>query len=95
MALIGTLLSSLLSIFTLALVGRLIFDYVRIFAPSWRPRGVVLAIAEFIYAVTDPIINFVRRFVPPLRLGPVALDLSFIVVFVGVQALQKAVMIIF
>lgn len=95
MALIGTLLNSVLSLFTVALVGRLIFDYVRIFAPSWRPRGVVLAIAELIYAVTDPIINFVRRFVPPLRLGPVALDLSFIVVFVGVQALQKAVMIIF
>lgn len=95
MALIGTLLSSVLSLFTFALVGRLIFDYVRIFAPNWRPRGIVLGLAELIYAITDPIINFVRRFVPPLRLGPVALDLSFIVVFVGVQGLQKAVMILF
>jgi len=70
------------------MVGRLILDYVRMFAASWRPRGVVLAIAEFVYAVTDPIVNFVRRFVPPLRLGPVALDLSFIVIFFGAQILS-------
>lgn len=70
------------------MVGRLILDYARIFAASWRPKGIVLAIAEFIYAVTDPIVNFVRRFVPPLRLGPVALDLSFIVIFFGAQLLS-------
>ena len=68
---------------------RQVLDYVRIFASSWRPRGIVLAIAEFVYAVTDPIVNFVRRFVPPLRLGPVALDLSFIVIFFGAQILSS------
>ncbi len=73
----------------MAMVGRLVLDYVRIFASSWRPRGIVLAIAEFVYAVTDPIVNFVRRFVPPLRLGPVALDLSFIVIFFGAQILSS------
>jgi len=77
-----------LNIFIFALVGRLILDYVRIFRPSWRPTGIVLAIAEFIFAITDPIVNFVRRFVPPLRLGPVALDLSFIVIFFGAQLLS-------
>ncbi len=73
------------------MVGRLILDYVRMFAANWRPRGVVLAIAEFIYAITDPIVNFVRRFVPPLRLGPVALDLSFIVIFFGAQLLSSVI----
>jgi YggT family protein len=71
------------------MVARLILDYARIFAASWRPKGIVLAIAEFIYAVTDPIVNFVRRFVPPLRLGPVSLDLSFIVIFFGAQLLSS------
>ena len=87
MGLLFSLLDTALNIFILALVGRLILDYVRIFRPSWRPKGIVLALAEFIFAITDPIVNFVRRFVPPLRLGPVALDLSFIVIFFGAQLL--------
>ena len=88
MSLIFNLLHTALNIFILALVGRLILDYARIFASSWRPKGIVLAVAEFIYAITDPPVNFVRRFVPPLRLGPVALDLSFIVIFFGAQLLS-------
>ena len=88
MSLLFDLLDTALNIFILALVGRLILDYVRIFKPSWRPKGIVLWIAEFIYAITDPVVNFVRRFIPPLRLGPVALDLSFIVIFLGAQLLS-------
>jgi YggT family protein len=88
LSLIFNLLHTALNIFILALVGRLILDYARIFASSWRPKGIVLAVAEFIYAITDPPVKFVRRFVPPLRLGPVALDLSFIVIFFGAQLLS-------
>jgi len=88
LGLLFSLLDTALNIFILALVGRLILDYVRIFRPSWRPKGIVLALAEFIFAITDPIVYFVRRFVPPLRLGPVALDLSFIVIFFGAQLLS-------
>jgi len=95
MAIIGTILSTIIRLFTMALIGRLILDYVRMFASSWRPRGIILALAEFIYAVTDPVINFVRKFVPPLRLGPVALDLSFIVIFVAAQLLGQLVAGIF
>jgi YggT family protein len=81
----------LLQLFLFALIGRLIFDYVRIFSPQWRPRGVILAIAELIYTITDKPLRFVRQFVPPLRLGAVALDLSFIVVFFVVQLLMRLV----
>jgi YggT family protein len=81
----------LLQLFLFALIGRLIFDYVRIFSPHWRPRGVILAIAELIYTITDKPLRFVRQFVPPLRLGAVALDLSFIVVFFVVQLLMRLV----
>jgi YggT family protein len=87
--LLFSILDTALNIFILALVGRLILDYVRIFKPSWRPQGIVLAVAEFIFSITDPAVNFVRRFVPPLRLGPVALDLSFIVIFLGAQLLSS------
>jgi len=67
----------------------LILDYARVFAPQWRPKGILLAIAEAIYAITDPVVRFVRRFIPPLRLGPVAVDLSFILIFIFVQMLSN------
>jgi YggT family protein len=84
----------LLQIFLFTLIGRLILDYVRIFKPDWRPTGVVLAVAELIYTVTDPPLRYVRQFIPPLRLGAVALDLSFIVVFFVVQLLMRIVAIL-
>jgi len=77
----GTAIVFVLQLFIISLFARVILDYIRIFSPSWRPRGVILAIAEAVYAVTDPIMRFVRRFIPPLRLGPVAVDISFILIF--------------
>ena len=76
-----------LNLFLLSLFARLILDYVRMFRPSWRPRGIIMPFAEIIYLITDNPLSFVRRFVPPLRMGPVALDLSFIVLFFGTQIL--------
>ncbi|MEN9324279.1 MAG: hypothetical protein RL414_33 [Actinomycetota bacterium] len=86
---IGSILNGILQLFILALFGRLILDYVRMFSPSWRPRGIVLFIAEIIYGATDPVMKIARRYIPPLRLGPVALDLSFLVIFFGVQILSS------
>ena len=91
MSLLVIVLKIALQIFVLSLFGRLILDYIRIFAPQWRPRGVILAIAEAIYAITNPVMRFVRRFIPPLRLGPVAIDLSFILIFIVVQMLARFV----
>jgi len=82
---VGGVLVTVLRLFLFALLGRLILDYVRMFSRTWRPRGVMLYLVEAIYAVTDKPMNFVRRFVPPLRLGAVSLDLSFLVLFFAVQ----------
>ena len=81
MSSLGSVIVFVLNIFILSLFGRVILDYVRIFSPSWRPTGIILALAELVYAVTDPIMRFVRRFIPSLRVGPVAVDISFLLVF--------------
>lgn len=94
MGAITSLIYWALNLFLLSLIGRLILDYIRIFSPNWRPTGLVLAIAELIYTITDKPLAFVRQFVPPLRLGGVVLDLSFIVVFVVVQLLMRIVFIL-
>jgi YggT family protein len=69
------------------MIARLIFDYIQIFAKSWQPKGVVLLLAELVYTLTDPPLRFLRRFIPPLRLGGVSLDLSFLVLIIVLQIL--------
>ena len=90
MTIVVTVLSALLYIFLLFLIGRLVLEYVQRFARSWRPTGVVLVLAEATYTITDPPLKLLKRFIPDVRLGNVAFDLSFTVLFVVVW-----VMIIF
>jgi len=84
---LGTYLSVPLYLFLILLIGRLVLETVQAFARSWRPAGVVLVLAEATYTVTDPPLKLLRRFIPPVRLGNVALDLSFTVLFVVVWVL--------
>jgi len=76
-------------IFFLLLMVRLVFEWIQVFAREWRPRGIVLVVAEAAYTVTDPPIRAVRRVLPPLRLGRVALDLGFLVVAIGCSILLR------
>jgi YggT family protein len=78
----------LLGIFLGLMLVRLVVDWVQVFARSWTPRGPVLFVLEIVYTITDPPILFVRRFVPPLRLGAVSLDTSFLIVLVAVYLLR-------
>jgi YggT family protein len=88
---VASILYTILWVFWILLLVRLVVDYVQMFARSWSPHGPVLLVLEVVYTITDPPIRFVRRFVPPLRLGSVAIDTSFIIVFVVVILLQRAV----
>ena len=85
-----SIILQVLGLYKLALFARIIIDYVRMFAKNWRPNSIFLAFFEFIYSITDPPMKFVQRFVPPLRLGGVALDLSFIVLLIAINLLQGA-----
>jgi YggT family protein len=78
-----------LTIYLVILIGRMIFGWVQVFARDWRPHGVLLVLAEAIFTVTDPPLKFLRRFIPPLRLGMVAMDLSFMVLFIVVLILLE------
>jgi YggT family protein len=79
------LILKLLTFFMWVLFARLIIDYVRMFARNWRPKSGVIALFEIVYAITDPPMRFVGRYVPPLKLGGVALDLSFIVILLVIK----------
>jgi len=80
-------LTYVLYLYLLLLLGRLIFSWIQAFSRSWAPHGVVLVIAEAVFTATDPPLKFLSRFIPVLRLGSVALDLSFMVLFFAVLIL--------
>jgi YggT family protein len=90
-SIVGQVLSIALFIFLLLLIFRLIMDYVFLFARSFTPRGPMIVALEATYTVTDPPLKFLRRFIPPLRLGGVSLDLSFLVLFIIVNILLTVV----
>jgi YggT family protein len=80
-----------LMVFLIVLIFRLVMDYVFQFARSWQPGKAMVVVLEATYTVTDPPLKLLRRFIPPLRFGGVALDLSFFVLMIIVYILINVV----
>jgi YggT family protein len=80
-----------LLVFFILLIARLVFDYVMMFARSWRPSGVAAVGLEVVYSVTDPPLKALRRVIPPLRLGNFSIDLGFMVLLFAVYLLMSFV----
>ncbi|WP_233201776.1 YggT family protein [Cryobacterium sp. Y11] len=74
---IGNLFYFVFFMYFLVLWGRFIVDLVRGVNRSWRPEGFLLVLVELVYTLTDPPVRFFRKLVPPLRIGPIALDFGF------------------
>lgn len=86
---IWSLLALVCFLYLLTLFGRVIFDWVQILSRNFRPKGVVLLLAEAIYTLTDPPVKFLRRLIPPLAIGQVRIDVAFLILFVGVTVLHR------
>jgi YggT family protein len=84
---IGQITHVIIWVFIALLWVRFIFDWVQVFTRSWSPRGPLLVVLEVVYSITDPPIKALRRVIPPLRLGSIALDLSFLIVLIGAYLL--------
>lgn len=83
-SIVFALLYVVVLLFFIALLIRLVYDWVQVFARSWKPRGAALVVAHGVYSVTDPPLRVLRRWLPPLRLGGISLDLGFLALFVAV-----------
>lgn len=86
---VGLVIQIVLGVFIAFMWVRFIVSWVQVFARQWNPRGVLLVALESVFSVTDPPINALRRVVPQLRIGSVALDLSFLIVFVAAYVLLQ------
>lgn len=86
--LIATIAYYVLLLFFLLMWARFVLDLAQSFSRGWRPRGAVLVLAEVTYTVTDPPIRTVRKVLPPVRLGSVALDFGWSLVMLAVVILM-------
>jgi len=86
---VAAVLYNLLTVFLVLLVLRLVFEYVFLLARSFRPSGAVAMLLELIYTMTDPPLKLLRRVLPPLRIGGIAIDLAFLVLLLVVFVLRN------
>lgn len=87
MRVLSTVLVSVTWAYLILLIMRMVMSWVFVFAPNYRPAGMVAAGLELAFSATDPPLRLLRRLIPPLRVGNFALDLAFIVLFVVLYAL--------
>ena len=86
--LIGVLIAVVQAYF-FVLLARVVLDIVEMTAQDWRPSGVGLLATNAVYRLTDPPLRFLGRFIPPLRIGAIALDLGFIVLILALSLLTR------
>ena len=91
MGILKVVLTYVLTIYLVILIARMVISWIQMFARSWVPTGVILIIAEGIFTATDPPRKFLRRYIRPLRIGTVAIDLSFMVLFIVILILLDVV----
>lgn len=81
MSLLLQLAAFCLLLYLVMLLGRIAFEWIQMFARSWRPTGWVLILANIVYAVTDPPLRLLRRWIKPVQIGQISLDLAFLILF--------------
>ncbi|MEM9710795.1 MAG: YggT family protein [Actinomycetota bacterium] len=74
-----------LYLYVFAILGRIIL--------SWFPMSYdspMRSVDRALRMVTEPVLGPLRRTIPPVRIGSVALDLSPIIVILGLSIIQGA-----
>ena len=82
---IQELLCTLLSIYWIILIGRIIFSWVP------NPPEPLLPLVRLLNALTDPVINPVRGLLPPVQMGAAAMDFSPLLVFFAIILLRNLI----
>ena len=80
-----------LYVFYLCLLARLVIGTVVRLSRRWEPNHGTMVAFELIFSVTDPPLKGLRRIIPPLRLGTVALDLAFLALLILVMVVKAYV----
>ena len=77
------LICRLLQLYLIVVFARIILSWFPI-----RPGTAMSQIFSVLYSVTEPVLGPFRRALPPIGMGGMGLDLSPIIVIIGVQILS-------
>lgn len=80
-------LDTLFLVYTLLIFVRILLSWV----PTMPYNPVLRGVVQFVHDVTDPFLNIFRRIIPPLAIGPGAIDLSPIVAIIVLSIVQRIV----
>lgn len=86
---LGSVINLVLFCCIILLIARFILDWIQFLARDWRARGIVAVLCEIIYVVTDPPLRAVRKIIPGFRIGAASLDLSPMVLLIGIYILMS------
>jgi YggT family protein len=73
-----------LTIYGYILFARIILSWLEM---AWRPPMSLIGLIRFIYQVTDPVLFYFRRLIPPIG----GLDISPIFVFIIIAVIKNAI----
>ena len=89
---LGEIIATILWLYFVILLARFVIDLVQMLSRTWEPTGFVLLLCEAVFPLTDPTLKLLGRIIPPIKMGGVSLDLSFLVLIILLQiAIQLAV----
>lgn len=84
--------ATVLLLFQIVLIARVVLDWSGVLAGPPSPGSFRSRLTGIVYAVTEPVLAPVRKVVPPLRIGGVALDMAFLIVLFGVYLLRTLIL---
>ena len=74
------LLCTALQLYVLLIFARVVLSWFPV-----TPDTAMATVAGALISITEPLLGFVRRIMPPVRMGGMGLDLSPIIVVLGLQ----------
>jgi YggT family protein len=86
-----TIVSLALLVMQVLLLARVVLSWTVTLAGPSATRPVRHRLSTVVHALTEPVLSPVRRALPPVRLGGISIDLTFLVVFVAILVLRRVI----
>ncbi|KHO29238.1 YggT family protein [Corynebacterium minutissimum] len=88
---LGSILILAVSLYSWILLARIVIEMIQSFSRQFNPPRWFMMVAEVLFVLTDPPVKALRKVIPPLQLGGIALDVSVIVLFLLLAILSRLI----
>lgn len=88
---LGSILILAVSLYSWILLARIVIEMIQSFSRQFNPPRWFMMVAEVLFVLTDPPVKALRKIIPPLQLGGIALDVSVIVLFLLLAILSRLI----